>query len=133
MDNNPGQEKKKKKKGRDTKANLFLSTFIRNVQLCSVNDTTRKHLASLAATRTADSSSVSLRTPVGRHPFQKGASQKRTVKTHVLVYASGMLFMLFIVVPALPSTLHPWNFSRDAVWRGGCLVGENPTRNPPAL
>ena len=49
-------------------------------------------------------------------------------------------YVFFIFVPALLSTLHPWNahctpgmFPGMQCGGGGSLVGENPTRSPPAV
>ena len=52
--------------------------------------------------------------------------------TSVAAYVH-VIYAFSIFSPPSPPHCTPGIFSRDAVWRGGCLVGENSTRNPPAL
>ena len=57
-----------------------------------------------------------------------GAGSAYMLGPTCLYNTSMLLSIIYVVysVPALPSTLYPWNFSR-AVW-GQCLVGVNPPR-----
>ena len=49
---------------------------------------------------------------------------RRVYPTSVAAMFMLFLFLTFLFFPALPSTLHRWNFSREAVWRGGACRRE---------